>query len=160
MDPATSFVLALIAIAVAGASALFAGISAYQTKKYRPRADLSVTWEKSVSWNPQPHIPFTCASITNHGDGAAREVKVTLDNATVDGSDTWNKFAVVQPGESREIEVPLWRNVTANDDNWNCHEVPSVTVCPTMTVSWRKESGTGRKQISQLIEGEGWKPQF
>jgi hypothetical protein len=158
MDPTTSFVLALVAIVVAAGSALFAGISVYQTKKYRPKADLKVTWEKNVTWNDQPAIPLTYATITNHGDGVAREVEMTLDNATLDGSDHWSEIPVIAPGEQVQVLVPLWRNVTADADAFlSVHEVPAVTVFPSLTVSWRKESGTGRKQITQLIEGDGWK---
>lgn len=159
MDPTAAFVLALIAIVVSGASALFAGISVHQTKKYRPKADLTVTWEKDVTWSTVPSIPLTYVTVTNHGDGTAREIRVSLDNARVEGSDLWREFPVIDPGLKVQIEVPLWDNVTEDDiGDWTSHSVPAVTVFPTLTLSWRKESGHKRATITKSIEGDGWKP--
>lgn len=162
MDPTTSFVLALIAIVVAGASALFAGISVRQTKKYRPKADLAIRWDRKVLWSEMPPpIPYVDVSVVNHGDGPARDVLITLDNATRDSGRPWCEISAIEAGGHAAVQVPIWRNITVtSEDQWKTNEVPTVNAIPTMTVSWRKETGKGRNEISQLLDGRGWKPEF
>jgi hypothetical protein len=158
MDPTTSFVLALIAMAISAASAIIAGVSVHQTKKYRPRADLEVKRENSVVWSQDPNIPYAEVSVVNHGDGPVRDVKIVLHTATRKGVDTWSDIpAIGSPGFAL-VKVPLWRISSTVEHGWHPPDIPTETVFPTMTVSWRREDGKGRVKISKLIDGDGWKP--
>jgi hypothetical protein len=64
----------------------------------------------------------------------------------------------INPGESEQVQVPLWRVTVDASGFWRSDDLPAVTVFPTATVSWRNASGVGREETSRLIEGEGWKP--
>lgn len=158
MDPTASFVLALVAIAIAGASAVLAGISINQTRKYRPKSDLMIRHDNTVLWRQDLPIPYVEVSVLNHGDGPAREVRVSLDNAKRNSSDTWVEISEIGSPGYAVVDVPLWRITASSESDWHPDEVPAVIVFPTMTVSWRKASGRGRIEISKVIDGDGWKP--
>ena len=158
MDPTASFVLALVAIVISGASAVFAGISINQTRKYRPKSDLMIRQDTTVLWRQDPPIPYVEVSVLNHGGGPAREVRVSLDNAKLNSGNTWVEIAEIGSPGYAVVDVPLWRITASSTSGWHPDEVPSAFVVPTMTVSWRKASGRGRNEISKVIIGDGWKP--
>jgi hypothetical protein len=162
-------VLDIITICVSAAALLAAGFAIWQTQRFQDRAWLHVRWDRiSLSGGIEEHwlgtgsdahaIPFMKISISNHGRDHARMIDVTTTTSVIgftqetdDGVRLYQERSFLAPGESWDIQVPLFKLQETFDHPFTL--LDATLQRPTLQVRWLEVYSRRMKRLRVTLDG-------
>ncbi|MFD1722939.1 hypothetical protein [Amnibacterium endophyticum] len=162
-------ILDIITICVSTAALVAAGFAIWQTQRFQDRAWLHVRWDRiGLTGGIEEHwfgagsaayaIPFMKISISNHGRDHARMVDVTTNTAVIgftqetdDGVRPYQERSFLAPGESWDIQVPLFQLQETFDHPFTL--LDATLQRPTLEVRWLEVYSRRMKRLRVTLDG-------
>jgi hypothetical protein len=162
-------VLDIITICISAAALLAAGSAIWQTQRFQDRAWLHVRWDRiGLTGGIKEHwfgtgsdayaIPFMKVTISNHGRDYARMIDVTTSTSVIgftqetdDGVRPYQERPSLAPGESWEIQVPLFKLRETFDHPFTL--LATTLQQPTLQVRWLEVYSRRMKRRRVTLDG-------
>ncbi|MEF3404033.1 hypothetical protein [Agromyces sp. CCNWLW203] len=142
-----------VAFVVSLAALLVSWLAYRQRVRYHPQPKLVLEWGKEM--RPRDGLFTRDLAIVNHGDAAARDVRVDFEDTESDDK-PWDGKDVLEPGARMLIDAPLVDRMSWGEGGmgitWTRSGDPSdyKYVTPRATVKWRQAPFGGRQH--RLVE--------
>lgn len=142
--------VALAALGLSIAAFVLSLVAFRQRIRYAPQPKLIIEWGKVYDFYG---IPLQRAVLVNHGDAAARDLRIEIEHTATNG-EPWQTMDALEPTGRVNFSAPLIDGVRVG---WNANgqayirdgDGPRRRVEPVVTLRWRQAPFANRPKVAR-----------